>query len=305
MKKFKKVMSLFTAVVIAVTALFAVSVSASAKKSPGRIYTKVYKETCEDALILFIDGIDEAMLKYISRDLHSLPVESMKLFRTTFTVVTEDYPTAGFGYSFDMTIYPTLTNETFELNFYKKAYNSRAVSNVPKNRIRVEYYSNTIKGLTSGYMITVSDANVAADFSQDLVTDQLAFGGLPLETVANSGWQYKTWGKIEDYDTAIDPINTGLIEKEKIKKPEATTLSITKKGTKYTFKWDAVEGVDKFQIYYSAGGGNYNKLYTVSPTKTSLIKKIELSGKYRFRIRSYKVINGKKYYSDWSNTVVV
>ncbi len=90
--------------------------------------------------------------------------------------------------------------------------------------------------------------------------------------------------------------------------PKKTTIKVTKKSDiKAKFTWTAVDGAEKYQLYYSTNGGKYKKLATVSGSKTS----VTLSGldfeknDYKFKIRSYGTDDGTKYYSSFSKAVTV
>ena len=88
--------------------------------------------------------------------------------------------------------------------------------------------------------------------------------------------------------------------------PKKTTLTAKKSSGKYTLSWKKISGIDKYQIQYSTDGGKtYKKLANVSSGKTSYSKKLDTSKSYTFRIRSYKTVDGKKYYSSWSKAVTV
>lgn len=86
--------------------------------------------------------------------------------------------------------------------------------------------------------------------------------------------------------------------------PKKTTLTVKKIDEKYTFSWGKVSGVDKYQIYYSTDGKNYTKLANISGKKTSYsTAKLDESKTYSFKIRSYKKVDGKTYYSKFSKVV--
>ena len=86
--------------------------------------------------------------------------------------------------------------------------------------------------------------------------------------------------------------------------PKKTTLTVKKTDEKYTFSWGKVSGVDKYQIYYSTDGKNYTKLANISSKKTSYsTTKLDESKTYSFKIRSYKKVDGKTYYSKFSKVV--
>ena len=90
--------------------------------------------------------------------------------------------------------------------------------------------------------------------------------------------------------------------------PKKTTLKAAKKSdTKVKLSWAAVNGAEKYQIYYSTNGGKYKKLTTVSGSKTSAtLSKLDFEkNDYKFKIRSYKTVDGKKYYSSYSKAVTI
>ena len=88
--------------------------------------------------------------------------------------------------------------------------------------------------------------------------------------------------------------------------PAATTLTAKKSGSKYALSWKKVSGITKYQIQYSTDSGKtFKSAGTVAASKTSTTLKLDTSKTYTFRIRSYKTVDGKKYYSSWSKAVTV
>lgn len=88
--------------------------------------------------------------------------------------------------------------------------------------------------------------------------------------------------------------------------PAKTTLTAKKSNGKYALSWKKVTGITKYQIQYSTDSGKtYKTAGTVSSDKTSATLKLDTSKSYTFRIRSYKTVDGKKYYSSWSKVVSV
>ena len=91
--------------------------------------------------------------------------------------------------------------------------------------------------------------------------------------------------------------------------PKGTTLSkLTPKKKKMIVKWKK-QGVQTtgYQIQYSLKKnfkGAKNKLVKKSSTKVT-IKKLKSKKKYFVRIRTYKKVNGKMYYSAWSKAKTV
>lgn len=91
--------------------------------------------------------------------------------------------------------------------------------------------------------------------------------------------------------------------------PKKTTLKVSKKSdSKAKFTWTAVDGAEKYQIYYSTNSGkSYKRLATVSGSKTSYTSsKLDFEkNDYKFKIRSYAVDDNTKYYSSYSKSVTV
>lgn len=90
--------------------------------------------------------------------------------------------------------------------------------------------------------------------------------------------------------------------------PQKTTLTAKKKSNnKITFKWDKALGAGKYQIYYCDNSGLYRKLATIKGDKTSYTTtKLDFSkNDYRFVIRSTRTIDGKTYYSSFSEVITV
>lgn len=88
-------------------------------------------------------------------------------------------------------------------------------------------------------------------------------------------------------------------------KPKATSLSsLSAKSKGFTVKWKKQSTqVTGYQIQYSASSKFTSPKYvTVSSYKTTskTISKLKSKKKYYVRIRTYKTVNGTKYFSSWS-----
>ena len=88
--------------------------------------------------------------------------------------------------------------------------------------------------------------------------------------------------------------------------PKGTTvskLSKDKKKTKVTWKKQTTQTTG-YEIQYSTNSKfkSGNKTVNIKKNKSTstIIKKLKSKKKYYVRIRTYKTVNGKKYYSDWS-----
>ncbi len=91
------------------------------------------------------------------------------------------------------------------------------------------------------------------------------------------------------------------------KNPEGVKLSTVKGGPMMlTVKWARGEGINGYEIQYSLKkdfkSAKTVKIKKASTTKTE-IKKLTPEKKYYVRIRTYKTVDGKTYYSDWSESM--
>lgn len=86
-----------------------------------------------------------------------------------------------------------------------------------------------------------------------------------------------------------------------IQEPKISSLSSSKK--KLTVKWGKVSKVSGYELYYSVNK-SFRSAKKVSP-KASAVKKtltsLQKGKRYYVRMRAYKKISGKTYYSSWSN----
>lgn len=118
----------------------------------------------------------------------------------------------------------------------------------------------------------------------------------------------KTLSKANEPSTtkASSTSTTKAASKSKSKKPKKTSISkikAQKKGFKVT--WKKVSNAKGYQVKYST-----SKKFTKKTSKTATVKKATTTSKtvkdlkkkktYYVKVRSYKTVNGKKVYSDWS-----
>ena len=81
--------------------------------------------------------------------------------------------------------------------------------------------------------------------------------------------------------------------------PPAATLKANIASGKIALSWQKVSGITKYQIQYSTDGGKtYKSAGKVDASKMSATLKLDTSKSYTFRIRSYKTVDGKKYYRE-------
>lgn len=85
------------------------------------------------------------------------------------------------------------------------------------------------------------------------------------------------------------------------KTPSVSALKAEKKG--FTLRWKSVAKASGYEIEYARNAqfkkASSLKISNGKVTKTK-VSKLSAKKKYYVRIRSYQVVNGKKYYSEWS-----
>lgn len=93
--------------------------------------------------------------------------------------------------------------------------------------------------------------------------------------------------------------------KKKVTVAKVKSLKLaSKKKKQLKVSWKKASGISGYQIQYSTKKNFKSaKTVVVKKTKTSYtIKKLKSKKKYYVRIRAYKTVSGKKYYSSWVST---
>ena len=119
------------------------------------------------------------------------------------------------------------------------------------------------------------------------------------------------------WESSEIPFSSTTKPANKVTKPKATKIVKLKKGKKsFTVTWKKVKGIKGYQVQYSTtkkfkkkvkGKKQVVKTVTIKKAKTvkKTVKKLKRNKKYFVRVRTYKVVNGKKYYSKWSKVKAV
>ena len=110
--------------------------------------------------------------------------------------------------------------------------------------------------------------------------------------------------------TTTETITTAA--KKTFSKPPATSITKLKKAKKaFKVKWKKKSGIAGYQIMYSTSKsfkkGKETKTVKIKKASTTSkkIKKLKKKKKYYVKIRTYKKVNGKTYYSKWSKVRTV
>ncbi|MBQ7740231.1 MAG: fibronectin type III domain-containing protein [Eubacterium sp.] len=99
--------------------------------------------------------------------------------------------------------------------------------------------------------------------------------------------------------------NTSADSKNPVADKKTTVKKLTRKKKAILVKWKKVSGITGYQLQYSTKKSfskKTSKKINIKSAKKSkyTIKKLKRNKKYFVRIRTYKTVKGKKYYSKWS-----
>lgn len=85
-------------------------------------------------------------------------------------------------------------------------------------------------------------------------------------------------------------------------KTKSPTFTVETGEKTATLTWKSVTGADGYEVYMKTGkSGKYKKVKTVKADTTVFTKSELAKGKnYSFKIRTFRMVSGKKIYSDWS-----
>lgn len=106
-------------------------------------------------------------------------------------------------------------------------------------------------------------------------------------------------------DDYADLYHGKLSKTFKIVPSKPKILEITPQHSSFSVKWKKAEGgISGYQIAYSTGtkldGTNVKRKKYSSSVQKADISKLKSGQKYNVWIRSYKIVNEKKFYSEWS-----
>lgn len=162
--------------------------------------------------------------------------------------------------------------------------------------------------------ISLSKTTWVYDGQSKLPSVIVGFGSEMLEQWKDYTVTYQDNQKVGTACVTISGIGkyTGKVTKKFKIVPKGTSLSrMIAKSRGFTIRWKKqVKSTDGYQIQYSKSK-KFAKKSTVAkavkkPSKTKLyVKKCGAKKKYYIRIRTYKGVQGKKYYSGWSKVKAV
>ena len=169
---------------------------------------------------------------------------------------------------------------------------SEAIAIPRINSVKISATAYTYSGGVKTPSVTVKDANGNALHNKTDYIVQYASGRKNVGT-------YKVIVTLKDNYSGKQTLSFTI-------NPKGTTISSLSKTKKaFTAKWKKQSAqTSGYQLLYSTNSKfkSRNKYVTVSSYKTTskTIKKLAAKKKYYVKIRTYKSVSGKKYYSGWS-----
>ena len=163
----------------------------------------------------------------------------------------------------------------------------------PKNIAQTKVASITNKGFTGYYLtpaLNIKDGYVTLREGTDYILSYKNNKNIGTATVTIKGIK-NYYGTITRTFKIIPPKATGL----KTKKRTTTSLTVS---------WSKKSGISGYEVFMAVRkSGTYSKIKTITKTSTTSLTKSGLTpGKtYYFKVRTYKVISGKKVYGDSSS----
>ncbi|MFR5875311.1 MAG: fibronectin type III domain-containing protein [Eubacterium sp.] len=163
----------------------------------------------------------------------------------------------------------------------------KKVSGVTGYQVKYSTSSKFAKDKTK--TLKVSQASTASKTISGLTSRKKYYVRVRTYKTANKKTTYSSWSKTKSVTT-------------KVKAVSISKLTSKEKGFKVS--WKKTSGITGYQIQYSTSSKFKNsKTSTVTKNSTTskTISKLKDSKKYYVRLRAYKTVNGKKYYSSWSD----
>lgn len=119
------------------------------------------------------------------------------------------------------------------------------------------------------------------------------------------------FGKLNPTEEQTTSTTTETTTAAATNKPKKTSIKkITAKSKAFKVTWKKISAAKGYQIKYSTSK-NFTKKKTKtvtvkkSTTTSKTIKNLKANKKYYVKVRTYKVVNGKKIYSKWSSVKTV
>lgn len=122
-------------------------------------------------------------------------------------------------------------------------------------------------------------------------------------TGLKSGYIYKYRVKVKRTKSSVSKTSSGANVKT-VTSPAAPKTLVNKKATAKSIKvsWSKVNKATKYELYRKTGKGKYKKVKTTASTSYT-DKKVKIGKKYKYKVRAYRKVDKKKYYSSYTTAL--
>lgn len=177
---------------------------------------------------------------------------------------------------------------------------------------RVSAYANNFVTLTwdkqtaaNGYEVFKYDASSKKYVLYKNITNPNTNTCKVTGLASNKKYDFKVRAyQIDDSEKTYAPFGAVVSQYTSISKPKLNSAKSTSKK-KIKASWSKVGGASGYQVMWSTYK-NFSKNYKTKSVKSKYLSKTVTAAQskkiYYVRVRAYKTINGKKVYSQWSNT---
>lgn len=207
------------------------------------------------------------------------------------------------------------------LYFYKiQAYNSQQTYSVDSNvksayTLKRKFKTNITKLNSSSNTVSLKWKKVKGANGYEIYQKRGSGTYKKIKTITNgSTLSYvarnlsgntKYSYKIRTYQKKDSNKIFGEFSDVKSVKTDISTPKITVTASSTTaikVKWGKVSGAKGYVVYQKKEKGTYKKIATITKSSTTsyLSKKLSCSTKYSYKVKAYKVVSGKKVYTDYS-----
>ncbi len=237
--------------------------------------------------------------------------------------------------NFVKTVYYEPRDRVNNIGFYNGDYRLSAIKDY-----KVEYKNNLMPGIATitytglgDYTGTYSATFTIAKMPMANITTKASFNSKKVLIVsANNGSEDLVYGTdfyctpytdvdgnvtVQFYGKGAKYTGTCTVKIKAKNNPNPSARSYLKdvvvtkakniKGKKVELKWKKIKKIAGYQLRYSKKKtfASAKKVTLGKKVKQYKTKKLKKKKSYYFKMRSYIVYNGKKYYGDWTNTIKI
>lgn len=226
------------------------------------------------------------------------------IYNNSTTSYQDNDVKSGKTYYYKIKTYKIVNNEEFTSQYSSiktklfmkkveltvKSYNDQAKLTWKKieNADGYQIYRSTSKNGTYTKIKTITGKKTFKYYDKNIKTNKKYYYKVRVYTYINDEKSYGSYSSV----------------KEKAELAKTTITSAKYSSSKNTIKWSKVSGVTGYKIYRSTSkNGTYTKIKTIKNNKTFSYtdKSLSLGKVYYYKIRAYKVKNGKETHGQYSD----